>query len=489
MDKVKELGQVFTPPKIVKQILDELEFTSQTYTSEIRILEPSFGKGIFLYDIINRIVAAGKANKLSSSEISKNVDNSVWGVEYDSELFSKVKQEIIDYSKNKFGLDLKLPNLYRSDALDFQHFGEFDFVVGNPPYVRIHHMDEEMRKKVKAYEHSTGTTDLYIIFYELGLKWLNGKGLLGYIAPNGWLKSSSQSKFRVAVIKAKYLKKIIDFGARDDIFPGVGTYTCITILDKSASHKDFVFSYQGDEAGKETYKVELDLAKLAERAAAPLSFISDSDYAFLDSLDKSKKLLLGEKYSIQNGLATLGDKHFLYSEEAIKLGKFEKEVFRPVVKGSRYKGGKIEDYMFFPYHEVDGKMVGYTEAELKAKAPNFYQHLLTLKSELVKRSLDKNSLWFWYGRSQAIQATNKEKLVFQTLVGPKQTKVAAHIIPAGTLVYSGLFIIETGKAKLANAKKYIEQPEFAKYIRIVGQDKSGGYKMMNSKNVKNFPVR
>jgi adenine-specific DNA-methyltransferase len=486
MDKVKELGQVFTPISIVEQILDELDFTSQTYAPSFRILEPSFGEGVFLYEVIRRIAESGKYHNLSQSEISENIDNSVWGVEYDSELFAKVRQEIIDYVKQELGLEVKLPNLYRSDALDFKHFGEFDFVIGNPPYVRIHHMDPDMRAKVKEYEHSTGTTDLYIIFYELGLKWLNETGRLGYIAPNAWMKNASQSKFRTEIISSKVLKKVIDFGSKV-IFPKIGTYTCITILDKAASHKDFVFSYQGD---KTHFDVELDLANLSERAAEPLSFISDDDYNFVTKLEEEKKYLLGDKFSIQNGLATLGDKMFLFSEQKIKDTGAERALLRPVVKASRYKGEKVDTYMFFPYKEDEnGRMVGYQEAELKTLAPNLYKYLLSIKADLEKRSLDSNSLWFWYGRSQAIQATNKEKLVFQPLVGPNQTKVNAFIVPSGTLVYSGLFIIENGGGKLATAKKHIENADFPKYIKLVGQDKSGGYKMMNSKNVKNFPIR
>ena len=486
MDKIKELGQVFTPVVIVKQILDEVGFEASTYNPSQLILEPSFGEGVFLYEIIDRISEWGKLSGVSKKNIQTAMDKTIWGVEYDEELFIEVKNKLIDYARSELGLLITLPNLYRLDALDFKNYGIFDFVVGNPPYVRIHHMDAVMREKIKAYDHSTGTTDLYIIFYELGIKWLNSKGKLGYIAPNGWLKSASQAKFRAEIISNRVLKKIIDFGAKA-LFPGVGTYTCITILDKAAAHKDFTFSYQGN---KMHYEISLNLSNLAERTSEPLYFTSNSEYSFMATLDKNKKYLFGDKFLVQNGLATLGDSIFLFDEDKIKKHNVEISFLRPVVKGSRYKGGVITTYMFFPYYEdKNGKIVGYKEEEIKKSAPNIYKYLIANKANLEKRSLDTNSLWFWYGRSQAIQDTNQEKLVFQPLIGPKQDKIKAHIVPAGILVYSGLFIIENGGGSLPLARKQIEDKDFTSYIKIVGQDKSGGYKMMSSKNVKNFPVK
>jgi adenine-specific DNA-methyltransferase len=486
LDKVKELGQVFTPIEVVRQILDEVGFTAESYDSSMKILEPSYGEGIFIYEIIERIVESSRAKRLSKLDLEFAIDNSVWAIEYDEELHTKVKKEIINFVKDKFELNISLPNLLCMDSLDFKEYEAFDFVVGNPPYVRIHHMDPLLRQKVKEYEHSTGTTDLYIIFYELGLRWLNKSGKLGYIAPNAWLKNASQSKFRKDIIESKVLKKIIDFGSKV-IFPKIGTYTCITILDKSANHKDFVFSYEGDQ---KHFSVALDLVKLLPRAERPLNFTSNENYTFLEKLSKGKKIRLGDVSSIQNGLATLGDKMFLFDESKIAKYGVELSVLRPIVKASRYKGGEITDKIFFPYYEdKEGRMVGYTELELKAKAPKMYAYLLGIKKELEARSLDSNSLWFWYGRSQAIQATNKEKLVFQPLIGPKQKTIKTYIIPAGILVYSGLFIVENGKDNLIKISKELESSDFCKYITLVGQDKSGGYKSMNSKNVKEYPIR
>lgn len=49
--------------------------------------------------------------------------------------------------------------------------GGFNYVVGNPPYVSLKNMSEEVKQSLKKWETAKyGNTDLYIVFYELALK-------------------------------------------------------------------------------------------------------------------------------------------------------------------------------------------------------------------------------------------------------------------------------------------------------------------------------
>ena len=51
---MKELGQVFTPPDS-RLILDHVGYTG-THLLHKKILEPSFGKGVFLTEIVKRYI-------------------------------------------------------------------------------------------------------------------------------------------------------------------------------------------------------------------------------------------------------------------------------------------------------------------------------------------------------------------------------------------------------------------------------------------------
>ena len=64
----------------------------------------------------------------------------------------------------------------------------FDAVVGNPPYVR-HELLARVKPVLKsAFDVFDGTADLYVYFYESGLRLLRGRRL-SFIVTNKWMKS------------------------------------------------------------------------------------------------------------------------------------------------------------------------------------------------------------------------------------------------------------------------------------------------------------
>jgi adenine-specific DNA-methyltransferase len=478
-----DLGQVWTPQWMVELILNEAEFISADDSIvEKKILEPSFGEGIFLKEIVRRLVAAGHKQKISNVSLGDIINEAVHGVEYDACLFEATLSDLKKWCKNEFDLTVPFDNLTRADSLDYEKVGVFDYVVGNPPYVRIHNLPEEMRKKVKEYSLSTGTTDLYIIFYELGVKWLKEAGTLAYITPNSWMKNVSQKKFRKEIIDNKTLSKIINFGSVK-VFENAATYTAVTVLKKSNQLNSFDFIEMNNESEKE-FSLSIDFVYMADKNGAPFNFVSDEDFQALKKHNDQTGQTLGSVCKIQNGLATLGDKFFILKDG--EMVDHESEFIVPIVKASKYKGEEIKGRIIFPYTKQKEKYVGVTEETLKIKDPVTHSHLIKNSDSLQKRSLDKNALWFWYGRSQAIQETGKQKLVFSHIIGADQKKITAHIVPAGTLVYSGLFITETGMFSLKQVKSIIESKEFINYCRLTGKDMSGGYKSVSAPLIKRY---
>lgn len=204
------------------------------------------------------------------------------------------------------------------------------------------------------------------------------------------------------------------------------------------------------------------------------------------------KLILKNKSTIQNGLATLGDKYFLLSETAIKEKELESKYIKPIVKCSTYKGSQAEvKRIFFPYswNPETSKWVGLQEEQFKDEAPNLYSYFLPWKQELEARSLDAHSLWFWYGRSQALQATGCRKLIIPHIVAADTRKLSTHIVPSGTLGYSGLFATETQDGlSLEEIQAIIESPDFTQYVKKTGKDLAQGYKTFSSRVAGQFPI-
>src|SRR6056297_1558617 len=70
--------------------------------------------------------------------------------------------------------------------------GGFDVVVGNPPYIQLKKDNGRLGKLYKPLKLNTfmGTSDAYVLFYEVGCLLINDNGVLGYITSNTWMRSN-----------------------------------------------------------------------------------------------------------------------------------------------------------------------------------------------------------------------------------------------------------------------------------------------------------
>lgn len=483
----EELAQVWTPDYIAEKMLDDIGYTSDN--KEIlnrKVMEPSFGAGVFLFKIIERLIKCAQNSNKTIEEIEELIDNSIYGIDYDIDIYESTTFELKKWLAEEYSIFPSLKNFSNMDTLDYKEVDCFDYVIGNPPYIRIHDMPEDMRKKVKEYAHSTGTADLYVIFFEIGLNMLNKNGKLTYITPNSWLRNTSQKSFRKNLLDKGQLSEIVNFTS-DKVFDKVGTYTCISYMQKLGSNEliyvDSTKNLSINYTRNVLYK-EIDLAK-----NDTLAFSRVEDQIILDNHLLKDGNSLANLCKIQNGLATLGDEYFLIDDKDLGL----EDYVYPIVKGSKYKGKEITQRIIFPYTMRNGKFKGISEEEL-ALSPVVFNYLLKNKDKLSNRSLDKGSSWFWYGRSQSIQETNKKKIVFSPVISPVQGTIKTYVLPANTLVYSGLFITENDSDLFSNnlsipeIQEVIESEDFLKYCRIVGKDMSGGYKSVSSSMVKRYKI-
>ena len=104
---------------------------------------------------------------------------------------------------------------------------------------------------------------------------------------------------------------------------------------------------------------------------------------------------------------------------------------------------------------------------------------------MSKRSLDKGTLWFGFGRSQGINDVAKERIGINALLRDV-SDIKTEIIKPGRGIYSGLYILTTIPSE--TIIRYIKSDEFVKYISLLGKYKSGGYYTFSSKDIKKFLV-
>ncbi len=131
----------------------------------------------------------------------------------------------------------------------------FDIVIGNPPYVRqeqIKHLKQQLKPQ---YECFTGTADLYVFFYEKGLKLLREHGVLTFISSNKWFRSAYGKKLRQLITRETQLQQIIDFGDAS-VFAAIA-YPTIVITQKGKPSSPTPFSLGAK--GSKTDPVPLSL--------------------------------------------------------------------------------------------------------------------------------------------------------------------------------------------------------------------------------------
>lgn len=479
MSKSKTMGQVFTPVSIVQFMLDNIGYTIRNNILDKKIYEPSFGKGIFLFEIVDRLIESAVNKGMNKSNISAMLDSNVQGVEVDEDLFNQTIQFLSSHVETKGIPAPAWTNLLCADALRVVHGQVFDFVVGNPPYIRTHNLTDEMRDNIGKFSlTSTGTPDMYVTFMEYGLSVMKPEGRLTYIVPNSWLKNTSQKDFREHLFREGLVESIHDYMS-EKVFDNVGTYTAVVVLSESNSQLSYSQKENGEWVTSNIPYEELD-------AGETWLFQSPSNQAVLKS-NRSKAKAFGDICIIQNALMTMRNSIYLSAAAA----GVEDGILYDAVKASTYRGGEATDRILFPYKRTEEGISPYSEEEVKSSFPNAYNYLMANQEELLARKRDASADWFHYGRSQGVALLpTKRKIVFRQHLSDAQKVMDVHILPETTLVYAGWFIMEKEDSgySLEDIKEIMESEEFCTIMRLMGKDMSGGYKELYSKHLKGFGV-
>ena len=452
--KHKVNGQIFTPNKIVVEMLDIVNFSSKNDLSKIKIIDNSCGNGAFLKEIVKRIFAFARIKKLSNSKIKNILEKNVYGIELEKDAYQNCIKSLnnICNKENIKNVDWKIVNANTIDVYK-EYENSFDIVIGNPPYVRIHNTVENL----KQFNYcQVGMTDLYIAFYEMGIRMLNKNGKLCYINPSSIFNSKAASILRKDIISKKILAKVIDFKHKQ-LFEKITTYSTIILLNKNHNKNRLFFSnsYQNFI----TLKYE-DI------------FINQNFYFSKNKKDLVlfKKIITNTKTSpieVKNGIATLADSVFIRDNFEVKS--------RHIVNIYKASTGK-EKECFFPY-DKNFNILKQDQLDL-----NFFKkYLEKFKDILKKRSSENKKHWWAFGRSQAIKDFYKEKIAINTTI--KNTKsVKLKSLKENTLIYSGLYILNANYKNM----EILKSDDFINYLSMLSKYKSGGYYSLSSKDLKKY---
>ncbi len=232
---------------------------------EIRVVDPACGSGAFLvaafdllareYERVNAALAMLRGGQVGLFDLNKTILNgNLFGVDLNAESVAITKLSLwlktcsrgsrLTYLDRNIkcgdsivadpmfdprdehaprAFDWSTGNLVRSfitpsstpdvdEEIDARWRNGFDVVLGNPPYVRqelLARLKPYLQREYRCYH---GTADLYLYFYELGLRLLRAGGRLGYISSGTFTRANFAQEFRRWLPEVARLESCVDFG-------------------------------------------------------------------------------------------------------------------------------------------------------------------------------------------------------------------------------------------------------------------------------------
>ncbi|HZM06558.1 MAG TPA: TaqI-like C-terminal specificity domain-containing protein [Candidatus Saccharimonadales bacterium] len=256
--------------------------------------------------------------------LAKNIvcGNSLIGTDILSgELFEPVEERKL----NPMNFEDRFPEIMRR--------GGFDAIVGNPPYVRPHNLEEPTKKYFwEHYRTFTHKSDLYCCFMEKATRLLKMGGLFSYIVSHGWLMLNSFQELRRFILKNFRIRKLVDLPF--NVFAEAQVSTGIFVFEKSETPQKGKLQVIG--ASPVSNAASFSAIREIPQATFETTFqnvfdtsISPETEAIKDKMRQGNPI--GGCFEICFGLKTGDDEKFLHD----RMGLHKED--RPLLRGDDIK--------------------------------------------------------------------------------------------------------------------------------------------------------
>jgi adenine-specific DNA-methyltransferase len=229
-------GQVFTRAHIVEFILDLAGYTADKPLHAMTLLEPGCGNGAFLIAAVKRLLAT----KPPDVPV-KSLSTCMLGVEKNAELVEQTRSSLVEVLitqgvNQATATGLAAAWVACADFLAMTPEPRFDFVIGNPPYVRQEAIPKELvddyRERFACFYDRA---DLYVAFFERSLEMLSERGTLAFICPNRFTKNNYGRKLRKRITEHFKLTHVVDLPEASPFEPEVLSYPGIYVVRRGTT--------------------------------------------------------------------------------------------------------------------------------------------------------------------------------------------------------------------------------------------------------------
>lgn len=425
----EERGAVFTRREVVDFMLDLVGYGEERSPLETRLLEPSFGDGDFLIPAIERLLVDWNQN--GRPDPLAALSDRIFGVELHRKSFEGTRERVVDCLLRAglvkdIALTLADRWLVFSDFLLMPSAGCFDVVVGNPPYIRQELISDALMEEYRRrYETIYDRADIYVPFFERGLKSLEPSGMLCFICADRWMKNRYGGPLRELVSSGFWLKSYVDMVDTPAFHSDVIAYPAITVIERGSPGSTRIAKRPKIES--ETLK---KLARNLRSTASPsskstvfeaLNVPSGREPWLLEAADKLELVRRLERdfASIEEvgctvgiGVASGADKAFIGPFEELDVEadrKLPLAMTRDIVSGSVvWRGYGIIN----PFGD-DGKLVDLDQY------PRLRSYLEARREVIAGRHIAQRDKKRWYRTIDRIwsELTTRQKLLIPDIKG------------------------------------------------------------------------
>lgn len=465
-------GLVLTKPIVVETMLNRVGYSADNDLRDLIVIEPSAGDGAFAIEIIDRLYVSSLK---FGFPFQKSLSNLVF-FELDERMASLLSERV-ESILNKYGVAVP-KDLVRVEDFLLSKSGKCDLLIGNPPYVRHENIPEEQKKNYRSvFSTFRHRSDLYIAFYEKGLRLLNHDGVLSFICSNRWLKNQYGQGLRDLIQRAYSLEEIIDLEGTCPFEEDVIAYPAITTI-RNTTKRSKANYFKVDEISELNHfdeSVESIRTINTPNASSWFSYESSGQNheKFLSSIES-------QGFKIGIGVATGSDRVFIRSDFKELV---ENELLIPILTSRDLKKDKLNwsgNYILNPFGST-GQLI---DLDKYPKARDYFE---SQKELLLKRHVAKKNPSLWYKTIDRIHPslTHQVKVVLPDISG--NTRI---FIDKGSYYpHHNLYYITGHDNEKLIALAAILMSDFVKdQLLELGTTMNGGYPRWQSQNLKKLRI-
>lgn len=230
-------GVVLTKSHIVDLILDLAGYRPTGDLGVQKLLEPSCGHGAFLRAAALRLLDSARLHGRRIEDLG----GALASFDIDEEHVFRSRAVLIEVLEAA-NVDRATAEVLTEQWVKHGDFllapihDRFDFVVGNPPYVRIEEFSQRLQAEYRRrFRTIFDRADLYVAFIERSLDLLSDVGVLSFICADRWILNQYGRKLREFIVSRFHVRAYIDLHQASPFDSDVIAYPSVFVIGRERS--------------------------------------------------------------------------------------------------------------------------------------------------------------------------------------------------------------------------------------------------------------